>query len=83
MVSQSLSLSDIPETIHNIQTLKTQYFATIGHSWPFLNELKVIDLNVSFRVKIENPPEVIRWNTHKSYLLTLQQRGESNYSFIY
>ena len=25
---------------------------------------------------LQNPPEVIRWNSHKSYLLDLQQLGE-------
>lgn len=27
------------------------------------------------RTRLENPPDVLRWNTHKSYLLELEERG--------
>jgi len=27
------------------------------------------------QVAVENPPEVLRWNTHKSYLIELEERG--------
>lgn len=27
------------------------------------------------RTRVENPPDVLRWNTHKGYLLELEERG--------
>lgn len=27
------------------------------------------------RTRLENPPDVLRWNTHKSYLIELEERG--------
>lgn len=30
---------------------------------------------VGARTTVENPPHVLRWNTHKSYLLELEERG--------
>jgi glutathione synthase/RimK-type ligase-like ATP-grasp enzyme len=31
--------------------------------------------DAGLRTRLENPPEVLRWNTHKSYLMELEERG--------
>ena len=64
---------------HDLATDWRRYGAAVLRStWDYIDRFDEFNAwidRVGAHTRLLNPPDVVRWNTHKGYLLQLQQRG--------